>query len=991
MNEEWAWLSAATRDAITTLATGFRRHPANTALVERPPHAPDRDGAQHAALRWVYRLLLWFVLEDREILPAPGMADSARARYAEEFSARRLREHARDRRTGHGDDLWDRVQLVSTALGKEKGHPELGLPGIGSLFGAAQVADAGGSWERARLSNEDLIATVALLAIDENHRVRDFRGLDSGEFGSGYESLLAGEERKTSGSYYTPPPLVESLLDSALEPLLDEAESAAGSSAAKIAALLAVTVCDPACGSGRFLVAAAERIARRVSRIQSTMDHGAPQRAVLREVITRCIHGVDINPMATELAKIALWLESGTSPAVLNANIRVGDALLGTTSTPPGVLEPTSTADRARLIADAWCAAALPAGQESGITDDLLHSIITDPVRVDDSVLRTVRAIAREYGFFHWHLEFPHVLRRDDAAGPSGFSCVIGNPPWERVKLQEQEFFASRHPEIATAKNSAARRELIRDLATSHDPADRGLHAAFVGEIRRAEGRVRLIRDSGRYPLTARGDINTYAVFAELARSLVSPRGRIGMVLPTGIATDATTRYFFRDLVTTRTLVSLYDFENEENLFPAVHHSYRFCLWTASGVDTPQPAIKVAFRLRATREIAEHRFTLRPADLVLVNPNTGTCPVFRSRRDAAIVIGIYRRVPVLWRQGGANPWGLAFFRMLDMAADSGIFRERESLESAGWELDGNVMVRRSHPGDPVGDRMLALYEAKMVHHFDHRFGSYTGQTRSQANVGILPRPTPEEKQDPLHSVLPRYWVPEKIVADRLRNRAPYRGWLLGWRDVCRSSDVRTVVAAAIPHSAVGHKFLLAMPAEPGGALLQANLSSFVLDYCARQKIVGTSLAYSILKQLPVLPPEEYERACPWEPATTLREWVQCRVLELSYTSYDMAAFARQHGETGPPFHWDDHRRHLLRAELDSAYFHLYGVTRADVSYVLDTFTAFRNRQPTLFASTKDRIVTVYDAMTHSIRTGLPYRTIIEPTPGRGPRHTVAGG
>jgi hypothetical protein len=452
------------------------------------------------------------------------------------------------------------------------------------------------------------------------------------------------------------------------------------------------------------------------------------------------------------------------------------------------------------------------------------------------------------------------------------------------------------------------------------------------------------------------------------------------MVLPTGIATDATTQYFFRNLISTHTLASLYDFENEDKVFPAVHHSYRFCLWTGTGRAAPQDRIELAFRLRQVPQIAERRFTLTPEDITRLNPNTRTCPVFDYRRNAEITLGIYRRVPVLWReQPESNPWNLSFMQgIFNMASDSHLFRREDELEADGWTLDGNVFVR-DH------ERMLPLYEAKMVQHFDHRLGTYEGQTQAQANVGTLPRLTPEQKDDPDYAVLPRYWVAESQVDARLARKDWGKGRLVGWRDICRSSDVRTVIAGAIPRIGVGHKFLLALTMHDA-ACLQANLTAFVLDFCARQKMAGTSMSYMTLKQLPVLPPEAYDKDCPWETGRTLTEWITRRVLELSYTAHDMAEFAADHGETGPPFRWDEERRFAIRAELDAAYFHLYGVDRDDVDYVMDTFRAFRNNDPDRFARTKKAILETYDALTDASRTGEPYRTALDPPPGQGPRH-----
>ena len=233
--------------------------------------------------------------------------------------------------------------------------PELALPGIGGIFetGALDEPLAG-----ARLTNEALLSAIRALAWFKSReggplRRVDFGNLGAEELGSIYESLLEliphydpdnrtytltvlpGNERKESGSYYTPTSLVECLLDSALDPLLDEA-TAKGTPEEKVAALLDLTVCDPACGSGHFLVAAARRIAKRIA-AEETGEAEPPEpeiRKALRRVVGRCIYGVDINPMAAELAKVSLWLEAlepGKPLSYLDQNIRVGNSLLGVT------------------------------------------------------------------------------------------------------------------------------------------------------------------------------------------------------------------------------------------------------------------------------------------------------------------------------------------------------------------------------------------------------------------------------------------------------------------------------------------------------------------------------------------------------------------------------------------------------------------------------------------------------------------------------------
>ncbi|MGH3624129.1 MAG: Eco57I restriction-modification methylase domain-containing protein, partial [Sciscionella sp.] len=833
-------LRGGVQQAINTLGTGFLRHPANGDLRRRLAEGSlGGSDYKRAVLRLVYRLLFWFVAEDREVLLDPDAPTAAHTRYRNYFSALRLRERARRGGADQHDDLWEMVRLVFVALGTEEGRPELALPGIGGIFERVTRNAAGDPvlpsvpdeldepLEGMRLTNEALIVAVRHLAVVDSggqRRPVDFLNLDSEELGSVYESLLelhpsydpaeqtftltegAGNERKTTGSYYTPSSLTEALLDSALDPVLDDAVRSAGSPgdvSSTVDALLNVTVCDPACGSGHFLVAASRRIARRVAQLRSGESEPSPAvvRTAMREVVQRCVYGVDINEMAAELAKVSLWLESvepGKPLPFLDANIRVGTSLLGTT---PALIEkgfpknrkaivplvgddkavtksiaaenlsqqneqgelfgsyeldlnnqqlasstsallrmaPTQLADtyvqRRRLkdidetrlaskrVADAWCAVFVQEKtaeqRQYAITKSVLDWIAYPPsTERERRIVQRVDKLAEQYRFFHWHVEFPHIFTVPaDGSGTDpttgwrgGFFCVLGNPPWERVKLQEQEFFAAPRPQIADAKNAAARKKMIAELAESYEPYDRQLYADFQAELRVADGWSHLFRESGRFPLTGRGDINTYAVFAETGRTILAPRSRVGMVLPTGIATDATTQYFFKDLVQSHTLASLYDFENEEKVFPRVHNQFRFCLWSGAGKQSPIDEIYLAFRLRQAPQIQDRRFVLTPKDITLLNPNTGTCPVFDYRRNAEITLAMYRHVgSVLWRESPEdNPWKLSFQRMFDMANDSHLFHDQESLEQDGWTLIGNIFERD-------GERMLPLYEAKMVH------------------------------------------------------------------------------------------------------------------------------------------------------------------------------------------------------------------------------------------------------------------------------------
>jgi len=188
----------------------------------------------------------------------------------------------------------------------------------------------------------------------------------------------------------------------------------------------------------------------------------------------------------------------------------------------------------------------------------------------------------------------------------------------------------------------------------------------------------------------------------------------------------------------------------------------------------------------------------------------------------------------------------------------------------------------------------------------------------------------------------------------------------------------------IPRVAVGHTMPLMLPnAAPGLVVaLYANLCSFVLDYCARQKVGGTHLTYNLLKQLPVLGPARYETAAEWSRLTSIRDWLLPRALELSYTAWDLEPFASDVGYDGPPLRWDSDRRFILRCELDAAFFHLYGLSRDDTGYVMDTFPIVRKNDEKAHGEyrTKRVILEIYDKMAEAARTGQPYVTRLDPPP-----------
>jgi hypothetical protein len=1340
-------------ECLTRLANGFLQHPANDELRRRV--APDCTGNERLSaedlyrqlLRLVYRCLFLLVSEDRGLLSPDPI-------YREHYSIARLRRLLENRAafTEH-DDLWQSLRVLWQVLSHEKLAVFLQLaPLNGELF-SSQRLDA------FTITNRDLLSAFWFLAWYQDSatsppRRVNYAALDVEELGSVYESLLefhpvvdhdaagrpefkllVGSERKTTGSYYTPPELVNELIESALEPVMrdrlrqarelasrevgsregddgdsvvsrsggleerdadgkarlhdhralaqggtlwadsadatssgvdsgkrrrgmgatDDAtvcsipsdrtgerdrigdrvaperrnrppDSTAGGADPHTAwrdsqdaalphwyveaqaivklksptsrppysllaeqALLSLRVCDPACGSGHFLLAAARRLGKELARWRTGEDEPAPERVreATREVISHCIYGVDKNPLAVDLCRVALWLESHTGDkplTFLDHRIRCGDSLIGVfdleglkDGIPDKAFEPLEGDDRAtarerarrnreertgQMGLFAWSPAnaladfarksrtldaitddtpeairrkqqlfaqsqADPAWRRQKDACDLWSAAFFQPLQpetptitsgaladrlggrpIDPRLVAQAWALSAHQRFFHWPLEFPEVF------ADGGFDVILSNPPWERLKLQEQEFFAVRDARIANAPTKAARAMLIKALPETNPQ----LYGEFVEALRAAAGASGIMRHGGRFPLTGRGDINTYAVFAELCRTAIRPGGRCGIIVPSGIATDDTTKFFFQNLVQSQALVSLYDFENRKGIFPAIDSRIKFCLLTLTHTAenvTGQAAAFVFFALDVDDlRRAEKRFSLTADDIALLNPNTGNCPIFRTQADAELTKAIYRRVPILWReapdgQPDANPWRLSFKTLFHMANDSHHFRTAQQLEANGYRREGNVFV------SPY-DRYLPLYEAKMLHQFDHRWATYeeqenrrTGDWETEARDV-----TPYEKRHPAFVVQPRYWVREEVVEsaipkypeplaialhvehrpsmqyvmalwaagfylqrgdkkqaakllhttissdlDRAVTRALGAGtdevraqrlaqdfpltdadveavakcfeapeslardlvsrfsprWFLGWRDICRSTDERTLIASVVPRVAVGHKFLLLLSKISPSIrlLLLANMDSFILDYCARQKIGGTSMSYFVLRQIPVLSPDCFGKSSPFASHPTplaVQGWLLPRILELVYTVHDLAPLARDCGDDGSPFSWNDERRFEIRCELDAAFFHLYlpcepdgswrqaeGETpqqlaalkghfpqpRHAVAYILDQFPIVRQKDEQAHGSyrTRERILAIYDAMLAAQRSGHPYQTTLNPPPG----------
>lgn len=833
--------------AMVDLGTGFLEHRSNAALRDALSSGAMRlEDFHQEVLRLVYRMLFLLAVEDRRQLHPASATKEQLDLYAQGYSLTRLRQRSIRHCADRHDDIWDSLRVAFRGLAK--GEPALALPALGGLFADSQCPTI----DKLLISNKRLLAALRAISwFRENDALVpvNYKSMGTEELGSVYESLLEltpsicddgksfgfitadedegkGNSRKTSGSYYTPDSLVQQLLDTALDPVVEDRLRGKASKQEREAALLSISVIDPACGSGHFLLGAARRLAEKLAKVRADAGEVTDYRSALRDVIASCIYGVDRNPMAIQLAKVALWLEGYVADkplSFLDHHLVVGDSILSVIDLdmvkkgiPDDAYDPVTLDDKAvakslrsanrksrendltaarqgtiNLFAGTTVDLGAEFGKIDRVKDDNLSAVAdksTEYERYKVAALKDPRVVAAKLymgaylmpkvpgGLVPTSQDVVSALNGDDiqrvlepvekacqaanvliwpAAFPGvfakgGFDVVLGNPPWERITLKEKEFFATRSPAVATARNKAERAAAINRLRDSAaGTVERRHFDEFLVAKRISEVASAYAHDVQRFPLTGQGDVNLYALFAENFKLLIKPEGRAGFLAPTGIATDKSTSVFFSALMEGGSVGSLYDFENKRGLFKGVHKSFKFCLMTLGKELTP----KFAFMLHDVSDLKDSRriLHLTAAQMAMMNPNTKNAPVIRSAKDAEVLAGIYARLDVLVKEAGEafdgkNAWGLRFLTQFHSSGDSGDFVD-----------------------EPSGD-VVPVYESKMINLYDHRWSQF-----AEGDAGDDSDESEDEtegislslKQNPDFTVRPRYWISRRKVLAKI--------------------------------------------------------------------------------------------------------------------------------------------------------------------------------------------------------------------------------
>jgi len=432
--------------------------------------------------------------------------------------------------------------------------------------------------------------------------------------------------------------------------------------------------------------------------------------------------------------------------------------------------------------------------------------------------------------------------------------------------------------------------------------------------------------------------------------------------VPTGIATDSNTQEYFRTLVEENQLSSLYDFVNRKGIFSDVHKSYKFSLLTIFGTGIPQDQFDLAFYLEETEDLQDEtkRYTLTPEDIESVNPNTRTCPTFRTKDDAETTLRIYNGATILKHEdSSSDDWNIEFSRMFNAGDDSHLFERKEELEEQGLELNKNIFE-----ADGVETR-LPVYESKMMNQFDHRFATYEGVSSSKVK-NKKPREMEPNEKDAGEPSLPPYWIKKSEYEEKWNDDQ----WHIAIRNVTNATNRRTVISTILPKIATEHSInhMLRCDADQS-AILVSCLNSYTLDYVARQKIGGENLSHYVLKQLPA--PDQERLSGLKVDGEPIRNNIKNLFLKLVYTNDELNEFVSEINHREGPYEFtqpDGNSREEVRFKLEALICHVYGVEKEDFRQIFDSFEQIKNEDLNTYGyyRTRDQIKRRFEQLSAKI-------------------------
>lgn len=677
-------------------------------------------------------------------------------------------------------------------------------------------------------------------------------------------------QRHSTGTYYTPMPLARKLAEKAVKervlaicaeksiPISDIEDLKKNSLKNKkkiLRELKTTRILDPCCGTGNILIATIESILDFVIEIEKTQNEIQTRKKIL-DILIPHIFGIDTNPLSVLLVKIILLNVFGVIP--INKHFACGNFLNKSTNLKK---------KNKRLLS--W---------DYSLVEDILN------------------------------------LEEDKQ-----FQMIITNPPWERIRLMEREFFSANEFDIATAETSHLRNQLkikLNKIVTDNLKNVKDEHEEFT----------RFIKDSNKFPLSSQGELNLYSLFVEQSYNIISKDGVCGFIIPSGFMTDYSTRHLFWHIFSSGKLASSHDFENRMKIFPAIDGRMRFSLVSIRKNKVNAEA-KFSFFSKNIHDLEDKskHLLLKPTDILKLNPTSKTCPLVRTKKDLQILKKIHSTFPILEKQ--LELWDIKYLRMFDMSLDSKSFVKTEKI-----------------PTQTIS-KFRKLYEGKMISMYNHRSSSSFTVDGNFRRPGAATKSSLEELQNKDFSVKSRFCINEEEIKKRVTGYN-YK-WFLAFKDITSATNERTMISSVLPYSGVTNKLplLLANNSTKEVACLMANLNSYVYDFSCRQKIGNITLNWFIVKQIPVIPSFVYHHSTISK--IKLIDWISKRVGMLTYNANDLEEWGKELGFQ-QPFAYDTEDRRKIQVDLDALYFTMYDMSYAQISHILDSFPIVKKKEEMKF-------------------------------------------
>lgn len=1018
-------------------------------------------------LRITYRIIFILYAEAKNLLPTVATI------YYNDLGLTFLRKKAQQAiRDDQNTDMWYRLLLLFKFL--DLGEKSLGINAFsGELFNQERIHVILDENYNLTLPNSILLRIIRELTIVDlgiGLQLIDYSEIGEEEIGGIYEALLDFQprymkqntptfhfileeidtERKGSSTYYTPKGLINILLKTALKPVVESKLNGLETKDDKLKALLELKICDPACGGGSFLLASIDYLGKIYAQIKSNEEF--PEDIILREsrrkILQHCIYGVDLNPMALELAKVSLWLKAlvrNKPLTFLDNHLKMGNSLVGFVkkqiigniaviafnyvkgSSKTGIpdefskfvndakkklkdfsIEKNSSKAKAlvqktllpykdsekysevaykvyemeennidqlrekmlcyleliksnswknlNLQCNLWTSSFFWDMGDNHIrdvpTDTLISKAKKGDLQKHDVTIEEVYRLNNEYKYFNWYLEFPEVFNRKS----SGFDCLLMNPPWDVINLNEMEFFAGKNEEIINTQNRSERQKEILNLKRQ-DPK---LHEEYITEYRKIKKTSYYFRKSNKFPLSAKGSINLFALFIERSQNLINNKGKIGAIVPTTLITGKNMKDLFQHLIKNKSFDTCFSFINRLKIFP-IGDKLQFSVIALSSIGEANSEILMSFytwrasELEKNLESYENKMkidetnrrieeggsllNLNIDDFSLFNPNSQTSPLFRREMDYILVKKAYLKAPV-FKKGRNSPWKISFNRLIDSALDSNLFNTLKQMQKYKAKPENNLYnggkwyIKES---GSIKKTYLPLYTGSSIWFYDYRYNDLIPRSdKSLKKKSQQVRVSNKQHNDSYCKHVPMYWIDESIAKSKMPVNWD-KNWYVGYRDISGSDNARSFVFSSIPR----YPFMSTLNVltfelfKKEIICLIGNLSSIPLDFIARNKISGMHFSQFIVEQLPVFPPRIYSKP--------LYNEIQQRVLELVYTSWEMKDFAVDFGlkDSQIPFKWNFNRREILKSEIHAIFSLMYGYNKKELEYILSTFSRLR--------------------------------------------------